>query len=153
MRDRFQTFFASHGGIVGKIARAYARDPEARRDLEQEIATQAWRAYPSYDEARSTFSTWLFRVALNVAISHLRRARSFEPLGEVAAEPATKDDRIEAMYVSIRALEPLKRALVLLYLEDHSYREIAEILGISEANVAVRLTRIKAELRTQLKGV
>ena len=57
------------------------------------------------------------------------------------------------MYVSIRALEPLKRALVLLYLEDHSYREIAEILGISEANVAVRLTRIKAELRTQLKGV
>jgi len=52
MRDRFQTFFASHGGIVGKIARVYARDPEARRDLEQEIATQAWRAYPSYDEAR-----------------------------------------------------------------------------------------------------
>ena len=152
MRDRFQTLFASHGGLVGKIARAYARDSESRLDLEQEIAAQAWRAYPSYDDARARFSTWLFRVALNVAISHLRRARSFEPLGEVAVVPAFEDERIEAMYASIRELEPLKRALVLLYLEDRSYREIAETLGISEANVAVRLTRIKAELRTQLKG-
>lgn len=152
MTERFQALLREHGGIIGKIARAYTRDVEARRDLEQEIATQMWRAYGSYDERRAKFSTWMYRIALNTAISHLRRARTFEPLDKHDVAIPPPDDRIEAMYASIRALEPLKRALVLLYLEDRSYQEIAEVLGMSEANVAVRLNRIKAELRTQLKG-
>ena len=149
---RFQELLAEHAGIVGKIARSYTRTPDDRRDLEQEIATQLWRAVASYDPARGKFSTWMYRIALNVAISHLRRARTYEPLDGHDAIAGEPDDRIAAMYACIHALAPMKRALLLLYLEDKSYAEIAEILGISEANVAVKLSRVKDELRTQLKG-
>jgi RNA polymerase sigma factor (sigma-70 family) len=154
MHDRFQTLLAEHAGIVAKITRAYTRDPDSRRDLAQEIAAQLWRAFASYDARRGKFSTWMYRIALNVAISHLRRAAPFEPLADhdLAAPGAPADDRVDALYACIRGLEPLKRALVVLYLEDRSYQEIAEVLGITEANVAVKLNRVKHELRAQLKG-
>ena len=152
---RFEGLLADHAGIVGKIAGIYARGPDDRRDLQQEIATQLWRAFDRYDERLGKFSTWMYRIALNVAISHLRRARTFEPLtgDDVAAAAATaRDDRADALYACIQAFEPLDRALVLLYLEDRSYGEIAEVLGISEANVATKLTRLRNRLRTQLTG-
>lgn len=151
---RFEGLLADHAGIVGKIAGIYARGPDDRRDLQQEIATQLWRAFDRYDERLGKFSTWMYRIALNVAISHLRRARTFEPLADdVAAAAATaRDDRADALYACIQAFEPLDRALVLLYLEDRSYGEIAEVLGISEANVATKLTRLRNRLRTQLTG-
>ena len=155
---RFERLLAQHGGIVGKVARLYARDADDRRDLAQEIATQLWRAYPRFDARLGTFSTWMYRIALNVGISHLRRARSAHALvpldeGELAAEAAAEPDaRTGALYAQIRALEPMARALVLLYLEDRSYAEIAEVLGITEANVATKLSRLKTRLRAQLTG-
>ena len=151
---RFESLLAEHAGIVGKIAGIYARGPEERRDLQQEIATQLWRAFERYDERLGKFSTWMYRIALNVAISHLRRARTFEPLDgdDVAAAETERDDRAGALYACIRAFEPLDRALILLYLEDRSYGEIAEVLGISEANVATKLTRLRNRLREQLTG-
>jgi RNA polymerase sigma factor (sigma-70 family) len=151
---RFEGLLADHAGIVGKIAGIYTRGPDDRRDLQQEIATQLWRAFDRYDERLGKFSTWMYRIALNVAISHLRRARTFEPLADdvVAAAPTERDDRADALYACIQAFEPLDRALVLLYLEDRSYGEIAEVLGISEANVATKLTRLRNRLRTQLTG-
>jgi RNA polymerase sigma-70 factor (ECF subfamily) len=151
---RFEALLADHGGIVGRIARSYTRGVDDRRDLEQEIATQLWRAFDRYDARLGKFSTWMYRIALNVAISHLRRARTFEPLHDNApaaiAEP--RDARADALYASIRAFPPLERALILMYLEDRAYAEIAEVLGISEANVATKLTRLRNRLRVQLKG-
>lgn len=151
---RFEGLLAEHAGIVGKIAGSYARGREDRRDLAQEIATQLWRAFDRYDERLGKFSTWMYRIALNVAISHLRRARTFEPLTDedVVATALDHDDRAEALYACIQAFEPLDRALILLYLEDRSYGEIAEVLGISEANVATKLTRLRNRLRVQLTG-
>jgi RNA polymerase sigma-70 factor (ECF subfamily) len=93
----------------------------------------------------------MYRIALNVGISHLRRVRTFEVLDDGVAAPAP-DDRIEALYARIRALDGLDRALVLLYLEDRSYAEIADVLGISEANVATKLSRLRTRLREQLTG-
>lgn len=158
--QRFMALLQAHRGIVYKVARSYSRSAADRDDLAQEICMQLWRAFPRYDGSR-TFSTWMYRVALNVAISEVRRAyRSepgrFEPLDEVhletlAAEADSgEESRIEAMYAVIGQLEPLDRALILLYLEDSSYAEMAEVLGISETNVATKINRIKQRLRRRM---
>jgi RNA polymerase sigma factor (sigma-70 family) len=156
-RDRFEALFERHRKIIFKVANTYCRHAEDRRDLAQEISVQVWRAFPGYDEQRS-FSTWMYRVALNVAISFARRAGqrrqhmvaledgAAEPIDEGGASPET-DERVRALYRVIDGLQELDRALMLLYLEDHGYREIAEVLGISETNVATKISRLKQRIR------
>jgi RNA polymerase sigma-70 factor (ECF subfamily) len=159
-RDRFQALFAQHEKIVFKVAGMYCRNAEDRRDLAQEIATQAWRSFGGYD-AQRPFSTWMYRIALNVAISFARSAghrdRYSVPLDEDAhaiaderAPPHEADERVRALHHFIDALGALDRALMLLYLEDRSYREIADVLGISETNVATKIGRLKQRARTGL---
>lgn len=159
-RQRFTSLLHEYRRIVFKVAGLYARSREDRDDLAQEISVQLWRAFGSYDESRAKFSTWMYRIALNVAISQARRWSDLdrcEPLetrhletvggGEPIAEP---DERLGALYAFIGRLDPLNRALILLYLEDRSYAEMADILGISETNVATKISRIKQKLRTQM---
>lgn len=156
----FEQRLKEHRRLVAKVASVYAAGAEDRRDLEQEISVQLWRAYPGYDERRARFSTWLYRIALNVAISQVRRRAlrvdQLEPLqphhlDTIGAEEAPeRDERLIALYAFIGELEPLNRALILLYLEDRSYAEIAEVLGISETNVATKLGRIKQILRDRM---
>lgn len=162
---RFGEWLRAHQRIVFKVAAVYAGNTADRDDLAQEIALQAWRSFAAFDPARAKFSTWLYRVALNVAISYLRgRQRSrpggTEPLDEVHAETVASNapahdealahaERMDALHALVAGLDPLHRALVLLYLEDKSYTEIADVLGISETNVATKLNRIKQKLRGQ----
>jgi RNA polymerase sigma factor (sigma-70 family) len=163
-QQRFESLLQQHRGIVFKVAALYSRSVADRDDLMQEISTQLWRSFGSYDEARAKFSTWMYRIALNVAISQARRERwsegeRFEPLearhletvggGESIAEP---DERLTALYAFIGQLDELNRALILLYLEDRGYDEIADVLGISETNVATKINRIKHKLRGQMAG-
>ncbi len=161
-RDRFQALLAQHEKIVFKVAGMYCRNAEDRRDLAQEICVQAWRSFGSYDPARS-FSTWMYRIALNVAISQARSAGHHErhavPLDEdalgVADDSATinePDERVRALHAFIDQLDALNRALMLLYLEDRSYRDIAEVLGITETNVATKINRLKQRIRTGIAG-
>jgi RNA polymerase sigma-70 factor (ECF subfamily) len=154
----FEQLLERHRGIVLKIAHAYCRDAEDRRDLAQEIAAQLWRALPTWDRSRP-FSTWMYRVALNVAISHARTAgdRRHLPLDEAGVEPShdadaarEADDGIRALYRCIERLDPLHRALMLLYLDERSQREIGEILGLSETNVATKIGRLKTRIRDEL---
>ncbi|WNL45155.1 sigma-70 family RNA polymerase sigma factor [Dyella sp. BiH032] len=158
---QFEQRLAEHRRLIAKVASVYAAGAEDRRDLEQEICVQLWRAYPGYDERRARFSTWLYRIALNVAISHLRReqgrdAGRLEPLEQhhldtlSGEEPPERDERLAALYAFIGQLDPLNRALILLYLEERSYAEIAEVLGITETNVATKLGRIKQTLRGRM---
>jgi len=156
----FEQRLREHRRLIAKVASVYAAGAEDRRDLEQEICVQLWRAYPGYDEARARFSTWLYRIALNVAISQVRSstvgAGRLEPLQPhhletIGAEEAPeRDERLAALYAFIGELEPLNRALILLYLEDRNYAEIAEVLGISATNVATKLGRIKQKLRDRM---
>ncbi|HEY0199313.1 MAG TPA: sigma-70 family RNA polymerase sigma factor [Rhodanobacter sp.] len=161
-QQRFESLLHEHRGIVFKVAGLYSRSAADRDDLMQEISAQLWGSFASYDERRAKFSTWMYRIALNVAISQARRERwsesdRFEPLethhletiggGEPIAE---QDERMTELYAFIGQLDPLNRALILLYLEDRSYTEIAEILGISETNVATKIGRIKQKLRGQM---
>lgn len=167
--QRFEHLLSEHAGIVRKIAAMYAAVSEDRRDLEQDIGVQAWRSFRRYDEARAKFSTWLYRVALNVAISQLRRshragAGCLEPLADVHLETVASDgtahdealqrnERVAALHAFIHGLDAFNRALMVLYLEDRSYAEIAEVLGISETNVATKLNRIKQKLRAKMTVV
>ena len=145
-----------HKGIVYKICRSYCRNRTDRDDLAQEIITQLWRSFETYDD-RYKFSTWLYRVALNVAISFYRRESrrnrtvlvGNEKLLEAAEDPAGETDELHAIYDLADGLSPLNRALVLLYFDGNSYREIADVLGITESNVATKLSRLKQTLRTQ----
>ncbi|MFD0322583.1 RNA polymerase sigma factor [Lysobacter gummosus] len=159
-RQRFEALLQAHRGIVYKVANSYCRGEEDRADLAQEIAGQLWRAFPGFDPARG-FSTWMYRIALNVAISHVRsnapRQRHAvaldEHLHDVADESAADPEtelRVHALNRMIAALEPLNRALLLLYLEEHSYREIGEVLGLSETNVATKIARLKQRIRSDL---
>lgn len=159
-QERFGELIERHRGIVFKVANTYAWHPDDRDELAQEIAAQLWRAFPGYDAQRS-FSTWMYRIALNVAISHVRstshrdkHAVSMdETLHDVADENGSDhetDQQVRALRRFIAQLDKLSRALLLLYLEDHSYREIADILGITETNVATKISRLKQRIRNEI---
>lgn len=155
----FAALVERHRGIVFKVAHTYCWLADDRDDLVQDILAQAWRAFESYDPSRP-FPTWLYRVALNVAISWVRgpgqRLQRTEPFDaerhdRVAAATDGEDDaRIRALYRVIRSFEPLNRALLLLYLDEHSQRDIAHILGITETNVATKIGRLKQRLKQHL---
>ncbi len=152
----FQDRLSAHRGIVLKVAASYAWTPEDRADLAQDIALQLWRAWPGYDPVRP-FATWMYRVALNVAISH-RRSESqrgpHDPLheshdqlvGEHDVDAGQRQQR-ELLQRAMRSLGRLDRALLLLHLEGCSHREIGDVLGLSETNAATRLGRIREKLR------
>jgi RNA polymerase sigma factor (sigma-70 family) len=157
-KEAFLGLLEEHAGIIRKVAAGYANGLADRHDLMQEIRLQLWKAYPRYSPERP-FSTWMYRIALNVAISFLRSStrplRQTVPLDDVDlpaedAGPRDPDERIPVLQRVIAGLDPLNRALLLLYLDDHSYRDIASILGISETNVATKLSRLKQRVRRDM---
>lgn len=158
-RGEFETRLAAHRGILRKVAASYAFDAEDRADLMQEISLQLWRAWPGYAPDRS-FPTWMYRIALNVAISHRRSAarrppadplddRTDELIGDADVDAETRE-RLALVQRAMRALGPLDRALLLLHLDGCSHRDSGDVLGLSETNVATRLTRIRQHLRRDI---
>jgi RNA polymerase sigma-70 factor (ECF subfamily) len=156
----FGQLLESHRAIVFKVANTYCRHPEDRADLVQEIAAQLWSAQSAYDPARR-FSTWMYRIALNVAISFVRSGRQHqrrtvpldETLHDIADDNAADPDcelRLRLLQAFIDRQAPIDRALLLLYLEDRSQREIGEILGLSETNVSTKIGRLKQRVRDEI---
>ena len=144
-------------GIAHKVLRIYFQDPVEREDILQEMMYQLWRSYPCFDE-RSKFSTWMYKVCLNTALTIKRNSsrRQIESLSPVhyqipAGDGENNDEEVALLLQAIARLSPLNKAIVLLYLEDMSYEEIASVVGVSRSNVSVRLVRIKKELETLLK--
>ena len=157
--EQFVELVNRHQPVIHKVCRMYADSPEDRQDLLQDVLFQLWRSYPSF-QGKSKFSTWMYRIALNTAITRLRKeTRKAEHVeldaGAIAAStPAMTPgagEQLEALYRLIRKLSRVDRALVMLYLEDLSYREMSEILGLSESNIGVKLNRIKARLQALAK--
>lgn len=139
-----------------RIARAYTRDVDTQKDLYQDMLVQLWRSFPSF-AGDSSAGTWLYRVALNTALAHVRRhnTRHETPLDEAydrADETSPVDERfddrqrIERLYAAIDRLSAPDKMLTMMYLDEKSYREMADVLGITESNVGVRLHRIRKEL-------
>ncbi len=155
-REEFLKLIQQHRGIIIKVCNSYCRNSHERDDLAQEITYQLWRSWPGY-KTDYVFSTWMYRVALNVAISFYRREKkqlATVSLEENAIDPEDNVEGIGVMEENIRLLQQyiqrlnvLDKALILLYLESKSYKEIATVMGISETNVATRLSRIKEKLK------
>ncbi len=144
-----------HAGLIHKIAYAYCRDATDREDVVQEIAVQLWRSHHRYDE-RFKETTWVYRIALNVAISFQRRERPYRerrlPIDAhaitIAAAPESEpSEDVRRLLRCIDDLGALEKALVLLYLDGNDHASIAEVLGISVSNVGTKLLRIKGLLR------
>lgn len=157
-KSGFLDLLEQNQDIIHKICGIYAAHEEDREDLSQEIVCQLWRSYPSF-RGDSKFTTWMYRIALNTALLNLRRTRCrgrtrpIEARHEDAVVEASDSERqetIDGLYAAICQLRQFDRAIILLYLEQLPYREIAQITGISEANVSVRLVRIKNRLRKLL---
>ena len=157
-QERFLRLLDEHRKILFKVAHSYSRDPSDREDLVQEIALQLWRSFDRYDERRP-FPTWMYRVALNVAISFVRREsrrrRMTVPLDEAILEVVEAPGKgegeatMEQLRRVLDGLAAIDRALVLLYLDGHSHQAIADILGISRSNVGTKVGRIKERMRLE----
>jgi RNA polymerase sigma-70 factor, ECF subfamily len=159
----FQSWLIEHGGTVLKVARAYTLTTEDCQDLAQEILLQVWRSLPQF-HGRASASTWSYRVALNTALGwrrrELRHQARQQPVLEVedlsvaglgSVQQIVEREAVQRLYAAIRQLSNSERALVLLYLDDLSYRQIADVLGISESNVGVKLNRAKKALGELMK--
>jgi RNA polymerase sigma-70 factor (ECF subfamily) len=154
LKEQFLLLIESQQGLIQKVCNLYGNVREDREDLFQDIVLQLWRSYPTF-RGSAKVTTWMYRVALNTAITRLRKETKAERFAELGPEafqvPAAEggpSEEMAAMYRAIRRLSQVDQALTLLYLEDCSYRQMAEVLGISEANVGFKLHRIKAQLRT-----
>lgn len=143
--------------MIQHICRAYARDAEELKDFVQEVTIQLWRSHEKF-ENRAKVSTWVYRVTLNVCLSMAKknkRAIDSVPLDHINYSEdidETEKEQIELLYGNIRKLKEGDRAIVLLYLEDKSYKEIAEILGITVSNVGVKVNRLKNQLKSMING-
>jgi RNA polymerase sigma-70 factor (ECF subfamily) len=137
----------------------YCWNAKDKEDLFQEIVVQLWRAWPAF-RGDAKFSTWMYRIALNTAISGLRRQKNnmvfVEPeklpseISDVS-DAAEKEEQLSQMYTAIRELSELERAIVMLYLDDKSYDEMEDILGVNQNNLRVKMNRIKEKLRKLIK--
>lgn len=159
-RDQFFALVEENKKIIYKVSSAYCRNAEDRKDLVQEILMQLWKSSERFDD-RFRLSTWIYRIAMNVAISHYRRQKREgaetvsidEGIIDVIDDKSSSDElagRIPLLYRFIDGLDEVNRALIILYLEENSYKTIAEILGITETNVATKLGRIKKKLQQDL---
>jgi RNA polymerase sigma-70 factor (ECF subfamily) len=154
-KQLFQKIIEQHKGILFKVARTYCQNKADRLDLIQEIMIQFWLSFHKYNDSYK-MTTWLYRISLNVAISFYRRnvvrKSNNVPLEEQFTQVkeddiSEKEQQLNLLELFISELKEIDRALMFLYLEERSYKEIAEILGISETNVATKIGRIKAGLK------
>ncbi len=154
----FVTQLEHNQNVVHKVCTLYTNDRDAHNDLFQEITIQLWKAYPKF-RGEAKFSTWMYRVALNTAITLYRKSkRSVKTLNDetiffkIKADEydPTEEQQLSLMYKAIKQLNDIDKALVFLFLEDKNYNEISETLGISEVNARVKMNRIKSKLKTIL---
>ena len=154
LAKQFSEQISNHVGILHKICRTYKKDPDDRDDLFQEIVFNAWKSYPKF-EGRSKFSTWLYRVALNTALYQNRKDHFFGKKIDIEILHNTsvdvREDNTDLLWMAINRLDELEKSIVVLYLEELPYREISEITGLSENNVAVKLNRIKSKMKKILE--
>lgn len=155
LHQSFETLLKEHELLVYKICRLYGNTDDDRQDLFQDIVIQLWKAYPKF-RGEAKFSTWLYRIGINVAITQFRKhknkiyATDIESLNISIADDTystLKDEQSQELYAAIEKLNDIEKAIIMLYLEDKSYDEMEEIMGISNGNLRVKMNRIKEKLR------
>lgn len=164
-KEQFIRTIDEHKKIIYKIVNSYCQNKEDRKDLEQEIIIQLWNSFDNYNSDYK-YSTWMYRIALNVAISFYRKEKKwsikndfyneesiFKIEEDTSEEQTELDFHLKLLQEFIHNLNELNKALILLYLEEKSYEEIAEILGITKTNVATKISRIKFKLKKEFQNI
>lgn len=160
VEKQFEKHIGEHELLLHKVCHIYAYTNADRQDLFQEMVIQLWKAYPSF-KGDSKLSTWMYRIAINTAITSLRKQKSFitsyEPnsFPEQASDDSAgmeQEEKLEQLYKAVEQLNAIEKAIVMLYMEDRSYLEMEDILGISEGTLRVKMNRIKEKLRQLTKA-
>ncbi len=160
LEQQFVDQLEKNQNIVHKICRLYTNDQDSHNDLFQEITIQLWKAYPNF-RGDAKFSTWMYRVALNTAITLYRKSKKrvktqdYDSVMfkiESSEYDNTIEEQLKLMYAAVKQLNDIEKALVFLYLEDKSYSEISDTLGITEVNARVKMNRIKGKLKQLLNS-
>jgi RNA polymerase sigma factor (sigma-70 family) len=159
MEKEFVELINNHRALIFKVCNLYCHNAENSRDLFQEVVLQLWKSFPGFRKQAAS-STWIYKVALNTAISNFRKeirkpAQQFLSSTELdipdISPPGNEEENSHLLKEAINGLSEIERAIILLYLDEKSYDEISEIIGISTNNVGVRLNRIKNKLSKILK--
>lgn len=160
MKEKFVVEIDENKGIIFKVCNMYCRNREDKEDLFQDIVLQLWRSYFSF-KGESKFSTWMYRIAINTAITRLRKETKKEKFIEMnidelqlpAHTASEEDEKMELMYQAIDQLSEVEKAITMLYIDECNYKEMAEIIGISESNIGFKLNKIKAKLKNIVKSL
>ncbi|WP_034919387.1 RNA polymerase sigma factor [Gillisia sp. CAL575] len=159
-KDFYTQFILPYAGIIIKICRAYTDNEEDFQDYYQEVCLQLWKSRENF-KGDSKWSTWVYRISLNISLSLLKKDKKvnkksveLQNLATVVPQESNpfNDESLKLLYLAIKQLPELDRAIILLYLEENSYQEIAEIIGLLPNNIGVKITRIKKKLKILLDG-
>lgn len=156
MEKQFLALIHDHQNIIYKVCSIYRDRKEDQEDLFQEIVFQLWKSFPGF-KGQSKISSWMYRISLNTAIAVYRKKRiNIDYYPEVPEHMHSANEQTflpnqERLFLSLRKLSDSERAIISLYLDDFTYREIAEITGLTETNIGVRINRIKIKLKEILK--
>jgi RNA polymerase sigma-70 factor (ECF subfamily) len=157
LQQEFLEKIESHKGMIFKVSKMYVDHQEDREDLYQEIVFQLWKSYQKF-EGKSQFSTWLYRVSLNTALTFLKSEKRkpdnaflHENLDVAEESSDDKEVQLQLFYKAVHELNPIEKALIFLFLEGQNHKEISENLGISEVNARVKLNRTKEKLQQIIK--
>lgn len=159
LQQEFEQQIKAHELLIFKVCRIYAHNPDDRQDLYQDILVQLWKAYPSF-QGRSKFTTWMYRVAVYTAIAGIRKRQNAlktvdtEGVVETVADEGAyqeKEEQLEQLYKAIAQLNDIDKAIVMLYLDNRSYEEMEEILGIQNGTLRVKMNRIREKLKQHTK--
>lgn len=156
-KERFLEIITNYQGIVHKVCWVYFRNKDDREDNFQEILYQLWKSYPNLRN-RESIGSWIYAVSINISLARLRKTSHVEYRGNVpeiadhttVLDKMEKDESLKKLLDAIYRLDEIDKSIMLLYLEEHSYEEIAGILGITRSNVGVRISRAKEFLKQNL---
>lgn len=156
----FVKLINEHQGLIHKVCFMYERNDEIRKDLFQEIVLQLWRSFPAF-KGQAKISTWMYRISLNTAISSLRKTSRVPQSTDLDKlkfqiaddnESATRREQFQMLENAINQLSEIEKAVIMLYLDEIPYEEIAETLGITQNNVRVKMNRIREKLKKIMKA-
>lgn len=155
MKEEFIACISEHERIIFKVCKMYCRSRDDEQDLFQDVLLQLWQSFPSF-KRDSKVSTWMYRVALNTAITRLRNEKKRPEQQTIDTDvlqiPNTindpKDENFELMMKALEKLSSVEKAIMVLYMEDHSYHEMAEVMGMTESNIGFKINQIKTKLKT-----
>lgn len=158
LQDDFSALITQNQDIIHKVCNVYCPHPQEREDLFQEIVYQLWKSYSTF-RGEAKFTTWMYRVALNTAITSFKKFKK-QPISREINErileyPEQKDElldeKLKSLYEAIAQLSEIEKAVIMLHLDEHSYQDISKIMGITESNVGVKINRIKKKLKEILQ--